>query len=197
MDNVTELELELENYEFKKPTSYLKTKIMKTFFLSTYFEIQSTLKTIREVFVYHSFELASNIYVKFKTGPSWQVNTQQLLSYPSESLGYHLGCFLIQHKFEPQPRCEDHDVFHVLTDYKIDTAQEIAMQYWLWGNGKRSPFVLLAMLVGVILYVDQYILFIEAFSSGHNSAPIYHLDFKQYLYSPISIFKSTLITSNN
>ncbi|AGC75443.1 hypothetical protein LX97_00139 [Nonlabens dokdonensis] len=177
-------------------TSYLIPKTMKTFFLPIYFEIQSTLKTLREVFVYHSFELASKIYVKFKTGPSWQVNTQQLLSYPTESLGYHLGCFLLQHKFEPQPRCEDHDVFHVLTDYKIDTAQEIAMQYWLWGNGKRSPFVLLAMLVGVIFYIDQYILFIEAFSSGYNSTGIHHLDFKQHLYSPISIFKSTLITSN-
>jgi ubiquinone biosynthesis protein Coq4 len=169
---------------------------MKTFFLSFYFEKQSTFKTIREVFVFHSFELASKFYLKFKAGASWNVHTRQLLSYPEESLGYHLGCFLLQHKFEPQPLCEDHDIFHVLTGYKIDTAQEIAMQYWLWGNGKRSPFVLLAMLVGAVLYIDTYDLFVDAFLNGKNSNSIYHLDFKQYLYSPISLFQNNLITTN-
>ncbi|WP_405371025.1 hypothetical protein [Nonlabens sp. Asnod2-A12] len=171
-------------------------KIKKTFFLHLYFEIQSTLILFREVFVNFSFELASTVYIRFKTGPSWNVHTKQLLSYPTDSLGYHLGCFLIQHKLEPQPRCEDHDVFHVLTGYKIDTAQEIAMQYWLWGNGKRSPFVLLAMLVGVILYVDQYSLFIIAIEAGHKASPIHDIDFKQNLYSPISLIKPISITSN-
>ena len=176
--------------------SSLKPKIMKTFFLSIYFEIQSTLTLFREVFVNFSFELASSVYIRFKTGPSWNVHTKQLLSYPEDSLGYHLGCFLIQHKLEPQPRCEDHDVFHVLTDYKIDTAQEIAMQYWLWGNGKRSPFVLLAMLVGVVLYVDQYSIFIHAIEAGHKASPIHDIDFKQHLYSPIALIKPISITSN-
>lgn len=170
---------------------------MKTFFLSFYFEIQSTLKTIREVFVFHSFATVSKLYVKFKTGACWNVHTRELLSYPEESLGYHLGCFLLQHKFEPQPLCEDHDIFHVLTGYKIDTAQEIAMQYWLWGNGKRSPFVILAMLVGIVLYIDKYELFADAFFNGKNSQAIHDLDFKQYLYSPISLFQTTLITTNS
>lgn len=168
---------------------------MKTFFLYIYFEIQSTLLLVREIFVLHSFEIASKLYVKFKSGVSWNVHTRQLLSYPEESLGYHLGCFLLQHKFEPQPLCEDHDIFHVLTGYKIDTAQEIAMQYWLWGNGKRSPFVLLAMLVGVALYLDKYDLFILAFLNGKNSQSIHHIDFKQYLYSPIELFQTTLKTT--
>jgi ubiquinone biosynthesis protein Coq4 len=171
--------------------------IMKTFFLSFYFEIQSTLRLTRELFVCHSFEIASNLYIKFKTGPSWQVHTKELLSYPEESLGFHLGCFLLQHQLEPQPRCEDHDIFHVLTDFQIDTAQEIAMQYWLWGNGKRSPFVLLAMLVGAVLYIDQHLVFTDAYLNGSASESIHQLDFKQYLSSPISLFKSTLVTINS
>lgn len=170
---------------------------MKTFFLSFYFEIQSTLNTIRELLVCHSFEITSNLYMKLKTGPSWKVNTKELLSYPEESLGFHLGCFLLQHQLEPQPRCEDHDIFHVLTSFQIDTSQEIAMQYWLWGNGKRSPFVFLAMLVGAILYMDQHCLFKDAFFNGSTSQPIHHIDFKQYLSSPISLFKSSIITINS
>jgi ubiquinone biosynthesis protein Coq4 len=168
---------------------------MKTFFLSFYFEIQSTFTTTREIVIYHSFEIARKVYVPFKTEIPWKVHTRQLLAYPKESLGYHLGCFLLQHKFEPQPHCEDHDIFHVLTGFKIDTAQEIALQYWLWGNGKRSPFAVLAMLVGAVLYTDKQLLFTKAFLSGKNSEAIHHLEFKQYLYSPIALFKTQFITT--
>ncbi len=168
----------------------MEHQLNRPFFLSFYFEIQSTLIYIREVFVAHSFEIASRAYVAFKKGPSWNVNTQQLLSYPISSLGYHLGCFLLKHSFEPQPRCENHDVFHVITEYKIDTAQEIAMQFWLYGNGKRSPFVLLAMFVGAMLYMDGYSAFAKAYSSGKQAVPVHAIDFMQHLASPISQFKN-------
>lgn len=170
---------------------FKNTITMKTFFLSIYFEIQSTLKYIREILVGLGFEISSKIYVGFKTGAPWHIHTKQLLSYPQETLGHHLGCFLLQNKFEPQPRCEDHDVFHVLTGYKIDTAQEIAMQFWLWGNGKRSPFVALAMLVGVLFYLDKYDAFTRAYLKGQQSYTIHNIDFKQHLSSPISLFKTT------
>ena len=94
-----------------------------------------------------------------KQGTPWNLSTRQLLDFPEDSLGFHLGCFLLQHNFEPQPKCEDHDIFHVLTGYKTDTAQEIALQFFLYGNGKRSPFLSLAMGAGYLLYPDQYATF--------------------------------------
>lgn len=172
----------------------MEQTLNKPFFLSIYFEIQSTLKYVREVFVAFSFELVSRLYVQFKAGAQWHVNTRQLRSYPSESLAYHLGCFLLQHNFEPQPRCEAHDVFHVLTGYQVNTAQEIAMQFWLFGNGKRSLFVLLAMLVGAVLYVDEYSAFAKAYSTGKRAPNIHSIDFKQHLSTPISLFKQQLNT---
>lgn len=167
----------------------MERQLNKPIFLSIYFEIQSTLKYIREIFVIHSFDLASAMYMRFKTGPAWNVNTRTLLTYPAHSLGYHLGCFLIKHRFEPQPRCENHDVFHVITNYNIDTKQEIAMQFWLFGNGKRSLFVFLAILVGVLLYVDGYHAFAKAYTTGKNAKRIHDLDFKQLLASPLAGFK--------
>ncbi|WP_124980075.1 hypothetical protein [Nonlabens xiamenensis] len=167
---------------------------LKTFFLSLYFEIQSTFILLREVFVTHSFSLSSKIYVFFKSGPSWKLHTRQLLTYPPKSLGYHLGCFLLQHKFEPQPKCEDHDIFHVITGYGVTTADEIAMQYWLWGNGKRSPFVLLAMAVGLVLYPEKYQSFKTAYIKGRLSRPIHQLDFKRHLSSPMDLFATITTT---
>ncbi len=164
--------------------------ITSSIFLSICFEFQSTLKTLREIIIGYSFSLSSKVYVLFKKGSSWQVTTSSLLSYPKNTLGYHLGCFLLQHKFEPQPRCEDHDIFHLLTGYAIDTTSEIAMQFWLWGNGKRSFFVALAILAGTVFYPDQYGTFKQAFQEGKQSMPIHHIDYKQHLYSPISIVTS-------
>jgi ubiquinone biosynthesis protein Coq4 len=172
-------------------------ELMKPFFLSIHFEIQSTLKSLREVFVSHAFKTASILYVHFKKGIEWNVNTRELLSYPKESLGFHYASFLVAHHLNPQPKCEDHDIFHVLTGFKTETSEEIAMQYWLYGNGKRSPFVNLAMLAGAILYFDKHKLFKESFINGKSSMPMHHLDFKQHLSSPLSLFKTTLITINS
>ena len=43
----------------------------KSIFLSSYFEIQSTLLIVRELFVGASFDLTSRLYVKVKQGTPW------------------------------------------------------------------------------------------------------------------------------
>lgn len=165
----------------------------KSIFLPSYFEIQSTLLIVRELFVGASFDLTSRLYVKVKQGTPWNLSTRQLLDFPEDSLGFHLGCFLLQHNFEPQPKCEDHDIFHVLTGYKTDTAQEIALQFFLYGNGKRSPFLSLAMGVGYLLYPDQYATFKVTKEQGRLAPPVYDLDFKALLHKPFKQLKSQFI----
>ncbi len=158
----------------------------KSFFLPINFEIQSTLNIVREFAVSVGFDISRKLYVQFKRGTAWNINRRQLLAYPQSSLGFHLGCFLTQHDFSPQAACEDHDVFHVLTGFNTDTAQEIAMQYWLWGNGKRSLFVLLAMLSGVMFYPDKYLLFKNSLLRGNHSSPIHSIDYQSRLNLEVS-----------
>ncbi|MAZ28294.1 MAG: hypothetical protein CL868_14620 [Cytophagaceae bacterium] len=159
------------------------------FFRHINFEIQSTFVTVREVFVGKSFALFSKLYVHFKKNKPWGITIQELLDHKIGSLGHHLGCFLLQHKFNPQPKCEDHDVFHVLTTYSTDTADEIAMQFYLHGNGKRSPFLNLALACGLLFYMDKYSLFFTAHHKGSQALPIYLVDYSKILDMPLQEFR--------
>jgi ubiquinone biosynthesis protein Coq4 len=168
----------------------------KLFFLPVYFEIQSTFNTLREFAVGVGFDFSRKLYLLFKKGTAWDINRKQLLSYPQSSLGFHLGCFLLKHDFCPQATCEDHDVFHVLTGFNTDTAHEIAMQYWLWGNGKRSVFVLLAMLSGVLFYPDKYSFFKNSLLRGNHSKPIHAVNYQSQLKTDVNHLYPSINNSN-
>ncbi|MGB3592354.1 MAG: hypothetical protein WBA16_11780 [Nonlabens sp.] len=159
------------------------------FYLPSYFVFQSTLYLLREIIVGYGFKISSSIYCYFKTGKPWNITISQLLTYPANSLGYHLGCFLLRESFELQPSCESHDIFHVITGYPTDTASEISMQYWLYGNGKRSPCTLLAMAIGLVLFMDQWSQFKASFKRGQVYSPITHLDYRHHLNLPLLSIK--------
>jgi hypothetical protein len=163
----------------------------KLFFLPLNFEFQSTFNLSREFIVSVGFDLSRKLYLLFKKEVAWNITRRELLSYPESSLGFHLGCFLLQHDFSPQGTCEDHDVFHVLTGFKTDTAQEIAMQYWLWGNGKRSLFVVLAMCSGMLFYPDRYRFFKNSYLKGSLTKPIHYKNYKLLLNKNLNQLNST------
>ncbi|WP_264563841.1 ubiquinone biosynthesis protein COQ4 [Flavobacterium sp. N3904] len=74
----------------------------------------------------------------FKNKKAWEIDKQGLLDYPEETLGYHLGQFLLKNNFDIQPKLEDHDIIHVLTNTGVSVREEIGMQYYLLGNGKKK-----------------------------------------------------------
>ena len=94
---------------------------------------------MRDLFIEKMYEIRKKPYQKFfKKGKAWDVKVNQLIQLPNDSLGFHLGCFLLKYNFEIQPKLEDHDIIHVLTNTGISVVEEIGMQYYLYGNGKRS-----------------------------------------------------------
>ena len=79
--------------------------------------------------------------------------------------------------------------FHVLTGYQTDTAQEIALQFFLYGNGKRSAFLLLAMFAGYLLYPDHYKTFKKAQKKGQNTCTLHDFKYKEVLNTSITTLK--------
>src|SRR4051812_36397509 len=69
---------------------------------------------------------------------NWNLTTADLLKYSEGSLGKAMGQFLQRNKVEPLAHAEYHDVHHVLFDYSITFKDEVALQFFLRGNGKRS-----------------------------------------------------------
>lgn len=88
------------------------------------------------------YEYTKKPYQKyFKRNKPWEIDKAVLLNYPEGSLGLGLGNFLYKNHFDIQPKLEDHDIIHVLTDTGVSVREEIGMQYYLLGNGKKCVLV--------------------------------------------------------
>lgn len=144
------------------------------------------MKTLRYLLLEKLYEWSKIPYRwLFKNEAPWDISVKELLTYPSETLGYHLGCFLLGHQFTPEPQLEDHDVFHVLTQTGISVPDEIAMQFYLLGNGKRSAYLLTVLCVGTLLFPDELHRFKKSYQNGRKAHRFYDLNFLKLL--PISL----------
>ncbi len=122
----------------------------------------------------------------FKSKPAWTIKREQLLKFPKDSLGYNLGCFLEHNNFELEEKLENHDVFHVLTKTGTTVPEEISMQFYLFGNGKRSIYQTVVIIIGCCLYPDYINRFFATYLLGKKSTPFYHIDYLKLLKQPIA-----------
>jgi len=128
-----------------------------------------------------------------KRNTAWNIGIGELLDYQKDSLGYSLGCFLSINNFDLQKKLESHDVFHVLTDTGISVPDEISMQFYLFGNGKRSIYLYSVVFLGVLIYPDYLKFFHRAYGRGKSALPFHQLDFQKLLNQPIDRIKSTFL----
>ncbi|MBS7232651.1 hypothetical protein KHA90_16655 [Flavobacterium psychroterrae] len=132
------------------------------------------------------YECSKKPYQKyFKKNEPWKINKHELLHYPEDSLGFGLGNFLFNNHFDIQEKLEDHDIIHVLTNTGISVVEEIGMQYYLLGNGKKSLYLFLVIASGTIFYPKQIKYFIQQYKKGKEALTFYYLDFSKMLFMPI------------
>ena len=147
---------------------------------------------MRDLFIEKMYELSKKPYQKFfKKGKAWDVKVNQLIQLPNDSLGFHLGCFLLKYNFEIQPKLEDHDIIHVLTNTGISVVDEIGMQYYLLGNGKRSLYLIMVIASGTLLYPTRFSYFKQQYQRGKAAHEFYGLDFLNMLSVPLSNIQQT------
>jgi ubiquinone biosynthesis protein Coq4 len=141
---------------------------------------------MRDYIIEKLYECTKKPYQKFfKQNKPWEVDKETLLNYPKGSLGFGLGNFLNENHFDMQPKLEDHDVIHVLTNTGISVIDEIGMQYYLLGNGKRSMYLFLVIFSGTPFYPKQIRYFIEQYKRGKKAHPFYYLNFSNMLLVPV------------
>lgn len=163
---------------------------------------------MRKKFLITLYEWSKKPYQKwFKKNEPWNLEIQDLLNFPNGSLAFELGNFLDNNNFEIQDKLENHDVFHLITNTGVSVPEEIALQFYLLGNGKLSMYLLLVIITGSILFPDYIKTFIHAYKNGKSCAPFYHLDYKKILHLPLvhlqhllkipKVSNSEIITHNN
>ena len=138
------------------------------------------------------YEWSRKPYQKyFKKSIPWEIDKDKLLQYPNDSLGFGLGDFLNKNHFDMQPKLEDHDVIHVLTNTGISVANEIGMQYYLLGNGKKSLYLYVVILSGTPFYITQIKYFLQQYKKGKQALPFHYLDFSKMLSVPVESIQKT------
>lgn len=146
--------------------------------------------TVRDKILERLFHISSYPYRTFiKTNKKWSISKSDLLQYKNGSIGNELGKFLHKHHFDLLAKAEKHDIFHIITNFSTDVVDEIAMQFYLCGNGKRSLYLLFVILIGTIAYVDKFSYFKASFYKGNANMPIHDFNFYNNLEMNLSDFK--------
>lgn len=142
------------------------------------------MKKLRVRFIIFMYENSQKQYRKYfkKKKRQWQFNEKQLLSFNEDSLGRTLGEFYHNHGFRMIPKMENHDVYHLITDCSTNVQDEIAMQYLLFGNGKRSAYLLGVLTLGTIVFPEYFKIYLKAFQKGQSMRAFHHLDFEELLW---------------
>ena len=147
---------------------------------------------MRDLFIEKMYEISKKPYQKFfKKGKAWDVEINQLIQLPNDSMGFHLGCFLVKYNFEIQPKLEDHDIIHVLTNTGISVVEEIGMQYYLYGNGKRSLYLMMVIISGTLFYPTRFSYFKQQYKRGKTAHEFYGLDFLNMLSFSLTHIQQT------
>ena len=147
---------------------------------------------MKEIIIEFIYKLIKIPYEKFfKNNIAWNITIQDLIQYPQESLGFHLGCFLLKYDFKIQQQLEEHDVYHILTNSGITVHDEINMQFYLFGNGKRSPFVFIVIATGLLFYPFNIKKFCKSYKKGKLAHQFYDLNFLKMLPQSLEKIQKT------
>lgn len=147
---------------------------------------------MKDLLIEKMYELTKKPYQKlFKKGIAWNITPKELITYKEDSLGFHLGCFLLKYNFDMQPKLEDHDIIHVLTNTGVSVIEEISMQYFLLGNGKKSAYLFMVICIGTLFYPTKIKHFIHNYKRGKKAHQFHDLDFYKMLTIPVITIQST------
>lgn len=153
---------------------------------------------LRKKLIEWLFEKSQEVYTYlFKKHEAWGIYRAELLTYPSDSIGKHLGEFLERNGFELIAKVERHDAYHTITGYGTKVEDEIALQCLCFGNGKRSPYLLGAIILGVMILPDYYKYYYRSFHIGKDANPFHHFDFKKLLRVSIHVFRHAIFSTKD
>jgi hypothetical protein len=113
----------------------------------------------------------------------------ELFAYPQDSLGFKLASFLYDNSIDTHPVPEKEDVYRLLLTNKASNKEDIAMHYYLFGNGDYSLRTLFIIVSGAVLYPLCIKYFYKRYRDGRNAFRFYDLDHFRMLHLPVEQIK--------
>lgn len=130
---------------------------------------------------------------KDKNSEKTQLSMNDLIGFPKESLGYHLGNYLFRNSFEPDPVPERDDIYRLLLSGETSNKEDIAVLYYLCGNGNLRIRSLFIMMTGALLYPLSLPYFISKYNKGKTALRFYDLNHFKMLHLPLQRIKDTFL----
>lgn len=115
----------------------------------------------------------------------------ELISYPKESMGFHLGCFLFNNSREANPVPAKQDIHRLLIIRQASDKEEMGMYYYLFGNGDTSLRTIFIMAAGCVLFPWYLKYFMSKYYAGKQALRFYDLDHFRMLHLPLTRIKDT------
>jgi len=131
-----------------------------------------------------------NSFIEGKKAP---VTMDELISYPKDTLGFHVGSFLFNNSHDADPQPEITDIHRVLISKEVSDKEEIAMHFYLFGNGDLALKNLFVISTGSLLYPLQLRYFYKRYRDGRNALRFYDLDHFRMLHLPLERIKDTFL----
>ncbi|MGJ8592731.1 MAG: Coq4 family protein [Aquaticitalea sp.] len=154
------------------------------------------MKKLRKKLIEWLFDISQKVYTHmFKNHEPWGIYRAELLIYPDHTLGRHLGLFLEKNNFELIAKVERHDAYHTLTGYGTLVEDEIALQCLCFGNGKHSPYLYGAIILGIIILPDYIKYYYQSYKIGQDANAFHHFDYKELLNVNIHDFRSAIFSN--
>lgn len=131
-----------------------------------------------------------NTFIDGKKAP---VSMDELISYPKDTLGFHVGSFLFNNSHDADPQPEITDIYRVLINHEVSNKEEIAMHYYLFGNGDLALKNLFVMVTGAALFPHRLPYFYKKYTEGKNALRFYDLDHFRMLHLPLERIKDAFL----
>lgn len=127
---------------------------------------------------------------------AWSLCSQDLLTFNEGSLGHEVGRFLRFNKIELIDKLESHDVCHVITGMGITVKNEVGMQFFLLGNGKRSFYLFSTIAICLFLLPEYFRYFMQCIKRGNKWSPLHNLDLQSELFNQVTLIRWRLKNEN-
>ena len=152
----------------------------------------------RDQFILQMVERSKPIYAKFfkRNKTAWKHDLRSLSRFPKRSLGNDLYQFLKKEKLDLMPKFEDHDVMHVLFNYRTTIQDEIKMQFFLLGNGKKSIYALFSAMLGLVIVPEHIKSYFREFHLGKRSRNFSGWNFECLLNEPSNLLRKLIFREN-
>lgn len=123
---------------------------------------------------------------------SWNLSTANLLQFPNDSLGKTVGKFLFENKMEPIAGAESHDVYHVLFNYSTSFKDEVGLQFFLRGNGVKSPASFLTSIGAWCILPFHWKYLKTSYRNGKNWKNVSQLNLQELLHHEYKLIINSL-----